>query len=83
MNDCEKFIYVFKDHWCNIEWENPAKVPDNLKISDYERKALDKDPVERAESNLSYGFNLVRYCGKDKLIKEQSLFIKEIIKELG
>ncbi len=75
MKDCEDFLYVFKDHWCNVPWEEPILIPDDENIGSNNRKYMDIPPKERAEDNLSWGFSLVKRLGID-LTKEQSNFIK-------
>lgn len=81
-DDCNKFLNVFKDHWCNIRWKDPVEIPYNTKLSSYDEKTLDEDPKKRAESNLSWGFNLARYYGDDKLKPSQQAFIDKMMKEL-
>lgn len=82
INDCKKFMYVFENHWCNIDWEEPEEVPDDVNMSYYQRKLLDKDPKDRAESNLNWGFQLLRYLHKDQLTQEQSLFVSNLINKI-
>lgn len=82
MQDCNDFLYVFKDHWCNVPWENPKEVSDDFKISESQRKSMDKPPKERAESNLSWGFSLVKRLGID-LTESQNLFVKGMVERLS
>ena len=81
MADCEAFMYVFKDHWCNVPWRAPVEVPDWTDITDSQRKAMDKNPKQRAESNLSWGFSLCRALGID-LNDDQKVCLAGLMKEL-
>lgn len=83
MDDCNKFKYVFKNHWCNIKWEKPVEIPNDTKISEYDRKVMDKDPEERAESDLSWGFSLEKYEEWDKRTSSQNAFINSFINQLN
>lgn len=74
MSDCKDFLYVFKDHWCNVPWKTPIEIPDDTYITSKERVCMDKPPKKRAEDNLSWGFSLVRLLGIE-LNKNQSTFV--------
>lgn len=63
MEDCRKFIHVFKDHWCNIPWKDPVEADNFPEMTRYHRESMDKDPVKRAESDLNWGFSLARSIG--------------------
>ena len=78
MQDCEAFMHVFKDHWCNVEWNEAIERPDFPEMSRYQREALNKDPKERAESNLSRGFNLDRKFNRG-LNDNQNAFVSAMI----
>lgn len=78
MQDCAAFIYVFKDHWCNVEWNEPIERPDFFEMSRYQREVLNKDPKERAESNLSWGFNLDRKFNRG-LNDNQNAFVSAMV----
>ena len=71
MEDCDDFMYVFKDHWCNVPWKQPVEIPDDTCIDDYDINDMNKPAKERAEDNLSWGFNLVKHLeigdSKDQL----------------
>ena len=82
LDDCNKFLYVFKDHWCNVKWKSPVEVSDNISLSRFQRYALDKDPKDRAQSNLSWGFNLARRHDDDKLNREQQIYLNRLMEEL-
>ena len=82
MNDCNAFKEVFRNHWCNIRWEKPVEIPNDTKIEYNKRKAMDKDPKQRAESNLSWGFSLEKGEGWDKLNNRQTQFIGSLIKTI-
>lgn len=83
-DDCDKFIYVFKDHWCHVRWKDPVIISDReiINLSDYDRKSLDEDPKERAESDLSWGFNLARYYNDNVLTSDEQSFINNLIKDI-
>lgn len=78
--DVNAFLYVFKDHWCNISWEGPEEISINEVPKDRIMK-MKKNPKERAESNLSWGFNLAKMCGKD-INDEQIAFIGNFINNI-
>lgn len=81
INDCNKFLYVFKDHWCNVRWESPIEKPEFLEMTDRQREELDEDPKERAEDNLMWGFCIE----KDRNIRlnsSQLSFIDNFIKQV-
>lgn len=59
--DCDKFVYVFEDHWCNVKW-NRETIPD-LPFID---QNIHEDPVKRAEDNLKWGFNSSFIDERDK-----------------
>ena len=82
IEECNEYMKVFKDHWCNIRWKTPVVVPDNTSLTDYEKSRLLKSPKERAESNLSWGFNMERFYGDDKLTNNQITFVNNLVKEI-
>lgn len=83
MDDCNTFKEVFRDYWCKIQWDKPVEIPNDTKIEYSERKAMDKDPKERAESNLSWGFSLEKGEGWDKRTSSQNTFINSFIDRLN
>lgn len=78
MKECEEFLYVFKDHWCNVPWKKPVEVSDDIKISEYKRNDLNNSPKERAESNLSWGFSNCRFHNIG-INNTQSAFVNNFI----
>lgn len=72
MSDCQAFLHVFKDHWCNVPWKAPVEATDFPEASVYDREVMDKDPRQRADSNLSWGFNLVQSHGIDDTNKQKA-----------
>lgn len=82
MQDCNDFLYVFKDHWCNVPWEKPREVSDDFPISRIQRESMDKPPKKRAESSLSWGFSLVKRLNID-LSESQNLFVKNMVNKLS
>lgn len=77
MDDCKKFMYVFRNHWCNIPWEEPAEIPDYTKIND--DQYIDVDPVARAMGNLTWGFSALRSHNMDTLTGEQQSVLSDIV----
>jgi len=82
MQDCNDFLYVFKDHWCNVPWEKPREVSDDFPISRIQRESMDKPPKKRAGSSLSWGFSLVKRLNIG-LSKRQNLFVKGMADRLS
>jgi len=82
MQDCNDFLYVFKDHWCNVPWEKPREVPNDFPISKNQRKSMDKSPKERAESNLSWGFDHTKWLEID-LNEKQNSFVKSMVEKFS
>lgn len=80
--DADVFIYVFKDHWCHVDFEGRYQ-----NISDYEYNShlefMNQDPIKRAESNLSWGFSFARSHGDDELTIDERSFIRQIHKRLN
>ena len=77
MDQCSKFLNVFKDHWCNIPWKKPVEISDNTRIPDYALSRLDIDPEQIAISNLSWGFGMTKYYNID-LSKDQKAIVKSM-----
>lgn len=68
MEDCNKFLYVFRDHWCNVPWTKPVevdKVPDGY--------SLVKDPIKEAEGNLNWGFRQCERSNIGNTIEQKAL----------
>lgn len=82
LDDCRKFLYVFKDHWCNVKWKTPVEVPDDIKLPEARRDLLDMDPKKRAEANLSWGFNHARLHGDGGLTSEQQRELVYLMRQL-
>lgn len=79
MEECKSFLYVFKDHWCNIPWDIPKEVSsDKANLTNYQIRSLEVDPKKRAEENLSWGFNFIKYHDLNKTTEEQILFIQRL-----
>ena len=74
MDECIKFMYVFKDHWCGIEWEEPKE--GEFELDTFDNMDINRSPEERAISNLSWGFNLVK---SNKLTQDQRKFIDNMV----
>lgn len=82
MKDCNKFLYTFQDHWCNVKWKEPIEAESFDDISECQRKDMDKSPKKRAEDNLSWGFSLCK-DNDQGLTDEQKDFINKFIEEGG
>lgn len=82
MNDCNIFMHVFKDHWCNVKWEMPIELPDNTKIPDYKRRDMDKNAKERAERSLPWGFAFAINAGTDISIITQSMIAERLANKI-
>ena len=81
MKDCNKFLYVFKNHWCNVKWENPVEISNNTPIPDYYRRYLGK-PEELAEDNLKWGFNSFNddyTTNNDNITPRQLAFVRNMV----
>ena len=78
--DADAFVYVFKDHWCHVDFEGRYQI-----VSDYDKhiEFMNQDPIKRAESNLSWGFNFARSHGDDELTIDERSFIRQIHKRLN
>ena len=77
-SDCDDFIHVFKDHFCNIPWKRTQLIFD---LGQYAKEKLnmDKNPKTRAEENLSWMFVLADDIhGRGYLTDEQKSFVKEL-----
>lgn len=75
MEDCKEYLYVFKDHWCNLPFKDPVEIQDSTIIDSKYRNYLDIPPKQRAESDLQWGFNLVNFLGIG-VTKEQKEFLE-------
>jgi hypothetical protein len=80
MKDCQIFLGVFKNHWCNVPWDEPVEIPKNTEIDRLDRVLMSMDPAERADSNLSWGFNLAKRCNTDKITPRQQRGLHSITK---
>lgn len=82
IDDCRKFMYVFKDHWCNVPWKEPVEISDSTYIDSNARRYMSVPPKKRAEDNLSWGFNLVKRLGIN-LNNEQNDFVNSMMNGFG
>ena len=80
MADCRTFLYVFRNHWCNVPWNTPVEAPSWPEMNAHQRRAMDLDPKERAESCLSWGFHFAKrnHIGNTE---EQNVFIRSFIRD--
>lgn len=77
IDDCNEFLYVFKDHMCNVPWNKPEQV-DSKSISSTK---IIQNPKQSAERNLSWGFNACRFTSISET-EEQLNSIRNIIKSI-
>lgn len=81
MDDCIKYMKVFEDHWCNVPWDQPREIRDETipkdKLEKLKRFA-DKDPKERAEQDLSWGFSLCEVYGIENTAAQKA-FVESFI----
>lgn len=75
--DANAYLYVFKDHWCNLKWSLPVVVRDSRVPSKY-TKYIDMDPKERAEADLSWGFAIMERNNM-MLSSEQKNLVEELV----
>ncbi len=78
--DANAYLYVFKDHWCNLKWSLPVVVRDSRVPSKY-TKYIDMDPKERAEADLSWGFAIIENKNIG-LTSEQKRFVEKAVTDL-
>ena len=78
IEDCNKYLYVFKDHWCNVPWKEPEEI-DRFDIK--AATVLVNDPIKIANGDLGWGFNT---CDLNNIgeTKEQREFVSNIAKEV-
>lgn len=82
MEACNIFKSVFRDHWCNIDWNEPeeAEMFDEAK-SEYWCKHINDDPKVLADKSLDWGFALEKYTGK-ALNADQLSFVDMMVERL-
>lgn len=76
--DAEKFISVFKDHWCNISWNGPDYIEEKH-VPSFKKHFIILDPITRAEKNLDWGFSLTKRIGIG-LTSEQEKVLEGVMK---
>ena len=84
IEDCNKFLYVFKNHWCNVKWEKPEEIPNNTYIKDYHKRYLGR-PEELAENNLKWGFNSFNddyTTNNDNFTQGQLVFSRNMVERI-
>jgi len=79
MEDCNEFLYVFQDHFCNVPWNTPIEVPNTILLEQQQAIAMSASPKERAEKNLSWGFSIAG----TSLTSTQQAYVNEIGKLLN
>lgn len=79
IEECERFKYVFRNHWAGVKWKDPVNVSKNdIPYKKLEYMKRYKTPEEYAEANLKWGFNATNPWDRseDKLSTEQESFIQ-------
>lgn len=81
MEDCNRFLEVFEDHFCNVPWKTPEQKTINSIPPIEVQITMNMDPVKRAEKELSWGFNL---CKTNNIgeTPEQIAFVKDLINRI-
>lgn len=85
MEDCDTFKYVFKDHMCNVPWEQPIEAcsfPEMTNLQRHHMEEMSKDIKKYAESNLSWGFSIMEGC-EIGLTSEQQAMVLAIQEHTG
>ena len=77
------YIYVFKDHWCNVAWTKPVEV-DAKEVPYLVVKYMEtKNAKQRAEADLSWGFNATWSNKKDgDLNAEQQAYVNFLVDKM-
>ena len=57
IEEMNKFIGVFKNHGCNINWKHDLIDDVFEDLDDYDLEEMDKDPIKRAKSEMDWVFN--------------------------
>lgn len=81
MKECNEYLYVFNDHWCNVPWKSPVEIPDDADIPYQDRACMDMPPKKRAEADLSWGFSLVKSL-EIELNYEQNKVLTALVNKL-
>lgn len=83
IEDCERFKYVFENHWTGVKWKKPVEVSED-DVPDDELEYIKKydTPEAMAKDNLSWAFNSSFIDGEGDLIKEQNLFVSKMIENI-
>lgn len=77
LEDCYRFKKVFDNHCCIIYW-NPVEVCGLFpEMKEYDWEEIVKDPEERAEKELPWGFN--SYMPDNVSIERVSIEMKPIV----
>lgn len=81
--ECLNYIYVFKDHWCNVIWTMPVKI-DIKEVPYLEITLMEiKTAKQRAEDDLAWGFNAMwrdNTCGG--LTAEQLAYVDFLVEKM-
>lgn len=61
MDDCNTFMKVFKENLCGILWQQPIEADSFPEVPQHRYGEINRDPEERAEESLDWGFNLIEF----------------------
>lgn len=79
IEECERFKYVFSNHWTGVKWKTPVEINEcDIPYDKIRYIKRFKSPEEYAEDNLKWGFNSL-FIEEPKLSKQQESFIQMMI----
>ena len=72
LQDCYDFLYVFKDHWCNVKWTEPFEINERKVPVEQRNYIKGKNAKQRADNALNWGFSSL-WCDEygNKLLLEE------------
>jgi len=75
-SDADVFVWKLRNHMCHVEFD---KTEEDVILPENKLRYINDDPIKRAESNLSWGFNFDRMYGDDKPTAEENEFIHHLM----
>lgn len=85
IRDCNKFKYVFANHWCNVDWNKVEQIPDSelSNLSEFHRNSMDEDPEERGRKALDWGFNsYMKQHSERSVTPAQAEFVDKMVESI-
>lgn len=76
--ECDAFLWVFDDHWCNVPWKKPVEIPDNTPLNEYWKEHINDDPKKLAVEKLNWGFSNCKYNNIGRTASQQS-FLDDMV----